>query len=144
VTAQNCSTAGMQAVSIDPTSCPQPQGFFTVPPCRLLDTRLPADGPALAANVDRTYMIVGRCGIPASATALSLNVTVTQPTQAGSVTVRPGNTPFLAVPYVSYSAGQTRANNAIIALGAAGDYTATCNQPSGTTQLILDVNGYFQ
>jgi hypothetical protein len=45
---------------------------------------------------------------------------------------------------LNYSATQTRGNNAIIALGAAGDLAVYCSQASGTAQFILDVNGYFQ
>jgi len=44
---------------------------------------------------------------------------------------------------INYSAGQIRANNAIIALGAAGDVQVFCGQGFGTADLIIDVNGYF-
>jgi len=53
----------------------------------------------------------------------------------------------LAAPLVStinYRAGQTRANDAVAVLGAAGDLTVHCDQGAGTAHLILDVNGYFQ
>jgi len=41
--------------------------------------------------------------------------------------------------------GQTRANNAVLTLGAAGDIVILCDMPgSGTVQVILDVNGYFE
>jgi hypothetical protein len=41
-------------------------------------------------------------------------------------------------------AGATRANNAIAALGDAGDLTVLASQASGSVHLILDVNGYFE
>lgn len=44
----------------------------------------------------------------------------------------------------SYSAGESRANNGIVLLGAAGDTAVVCGQASGTVQAIIDVNGYFQ
>jgi hypothetical protein len=44
---------------------------------------------------------------------------------------------------MNYRAGQTRANNAIVLLGASGDFTVSCSQLGGTTHFILDVNGYF-
>jgi hypothetical protein len=45
---------------------------------------------------------------------------------------------------INYSAGQTRGNNAIARLGAAGVVAARCTQASGMAHLVLDVNGYFE
>ena len=43
------------------------------------------------------------------------------------------------------SGRQTRANNAVLTLGAAGDIVILCDIPgSGTVQVILDVNGCFE
>ena len=121
--------------------------FFTLIPCRVVDTRNPAGplgGPALAAGTNRSFALAGACGVPASAKGLSVNVTVTQSTTAGSVTLFQGSTQLPGVQTLDYSAGQTRANNAILDLGAGGNVTVHCAQPSGTVQLIIDVNGYFQ
>jgi hypothetical protein len=121
--------------------------FFAVTPCRAVDTRNspgPFGGPALIAGSDRSFTLTGRCLIPSTAKALAVNVTVTQPTAAGFVTLFQGLTALPAVQSLDYRAGQMRANNAIIAPGSAGDSTVHCGQPSGTVQLIIDVNGYFQ
>jgi hypothetical protein len=48
-----------------------------------------------------------------------------------------------ATSVINYQAGQTRANNALLSLGPGG-VAVHCDQPSGTVQLILDVNGYYQ
>jgi hypothetical protein len=45
---------------------------------------------------------------------------------------------------LNYSSGQTRANNAVVSLGAAGDIAVRCGQGSGTAHVVVDVNGYFQ
>jgi hypothetical protein len=45
---------------------------------------------------------------------------------------------------INYSPGQTRANNAIAVLSASGALTVQCDQAGGTTELIIDVNGYFK
>jgi uncharacterized repeat protein (TIGR01451 family) len=121
--------------------------FYTLEPCRVVDTRNATGsrgGPALAAGVARTFPISGACGVPATAWAVSLNVTVTQPTAAGNVRLFPGSTPRPLTSTINYTAGITRANNATAALGTAGDLTALASQASGTVHLILDVNGYFQ
>jgi hypothetical protein len=46
---------------------------------------------------------------------------------------------------INFSAGQTRANNAVVTLGADGGIAFISGQASGNTvDLIVDVNGYFQ
>ncbi|HYK41080.1 MAG TPA: IPT/TIG domain-containing protein [Thermoanaerobaculia bacterium] len=123
-------------------------GFYTVTPCRVLDTRNatgPLGGPALAAGAERNFVIAGQCGIPLTARSVSANVTVTQSTSGPAyVTVSQGDLAAPVASTMNYSAGQTRANRAVIALGAAGDVRVKCGQASGTTDFIIDVNGYFQ
>jgi hypothetical protein len=121
--------------------------FYTLPPCRLVDTRNAAGsrgGPALAARVARTFPIAGACSVPSTAWAVSVNVTVTQPTAGGNVRFYPGGTPAPLTSTLNYAAGVTRANDAVAALGTAGDLTVLASQASGSVHLILDVNGYFE
>ena len=120
--------------------------FFAAIPCRVLDTRNPTallGGPALVANSDRSFTVVGQCGIPVGARAISANVTVTGGTDAGDLRAYPGGTALPLVSAVNYGPGQTRANNAVLRLGVAGNLTVRCDQAFGTVDLILDVNGYF-
>jgi hypothetical protein len=129
------------AVSI-PAATPS-AAFYTLSPCRVEDTRTLAAGP-IAVGVDRTFFMAGSCGIPADATAISGNVTVTQPTAGGDLKVFAGGTPLPITTVISYSIGQTRANNAIIQLGPGGSIDIHTDQASGNVQFILDVNGYFK
>lgn len=122
-----------------------PLQFFTLAPCRILDTRTavgPLGGPALAANAARTFAGAGTCGIPANARALSVNVTVTGSTSAGFIRLYPASTalPFTSV--INYGLGRTLANNAILSLGGGG-FTVHLDA-SGPEHLIVDVNGYFE
>jgi uncharacterized repeat protein (TIGR01451 family) len=121
--------------------------YFTVIPCRLADTRNPNGpygGPPLNGGATRTLVAAGQCGVPAGAVALSYNITVTQGSADGDLRVYPaGLTPPL-VSVINYRAFQTRANNGVIALGASGDFVVASDQPSGTVQVIIDVNGYFR
>jgi len=56
----------------------------------------------------------------------------------------PADEPLPPSSSLNYSAGQTRANNAVVPLSATGVLAARASQaPGTTTQLILDVNGYF-
>jgi uncharacterized repeat protein (TIGR01451 family) len=122
--------------------------YYTVVPCRLLDTRNPTGpygGPALAALSTRTFVAAGQCGIPAGARAVSYNIVVTMGTAIGNLRLYPvGATPPL-ISAINYSAGQIRSNNGIVPLGAAGDFVVqSAGQPTGTVHVIIDVNGYFQ
>jgi glucose/arabinose dehydrogenase len=128
---------------------PAATSFFTVTPCRIADTRQaqgPYGGPALSGGSSRGFVITGRCGVPASARSVSVNVTITQPTADGYLTAFASGASLPQTSLITFRAGQTRANNAILALGALGDATAFCGipSPSGTVHVILDVNGYYQ
>jgi len=121
--------------------------MYTLTPCRVLDTRDPAGpygGPALPAGAVRAFTLVGRCGLPPGTQAVSVNVTVTQGTAGGHLTLYPSGSVLPLASNLNYRAGQTRANNAIIPLGPAGDIVVHSGQPSGTVNFILDVNAYFQ
>ncbi|HYK40838.1 MAG TPA: IPT/TIG domain-containing protein [Thermoanaerobaculia bacterium] len=119
--------------------------FYSVAPCRVVDTRGPTDpwgGPALAANTVRIFLLAGRCGIPPSAQSVAANVTITQPTAAGFLSIYAGGTTRPLVSTVNFAAGQTRANNAVLPIGSAGDVAVFC--AVGTTQAVIDVTGYFE
>ncbi len=123
-----------------------PGNFFTIVPCRIMDTRNatgPYGGPALAANATRNVVVAGQCGIPSTARAISVNVTVTGASGAGNLRLFPagGAVPLAAT--VNYPAALTRGNNGIVGLSATG-LAIRAVQASGTAHVILDVNGYFE
>lgn len=123
---------------------PNNTSFYTLTPCRILDTRDPAmGGPALASGATRVFQIANQCNVPPTAKSVSVNITVTQPTAPGHLILFPGGTPP-GVSNINFRAGQTRANNGIVPLSATGTLSVTDGQSSGTTHFILDVNGYFQ
>jgi PKD repeat protein len=124
-----------------------PLDFFTLTPCRLVDTRNPTGprgGPALLAGAERDFPLATACGVPATARALAINVTVVGPTTAGNLRLFSADQlrPFTGT--ISFSTGQTRATNAVVGLGAAGDLTVFNGMASGTTHFVLDVTGYFE
>jgi VCBS repeat protein len=129
--------------------CPNsysPTRFYTLPPCRVLDTRAaagPYGGPVIPAQNIRTFLLAGRCGIPADARAVSANVTVVQPFMDGNLRLFPGAGPSPPTSIINYRGGQVRANNLLLRLGA-GEISIQNDQGSGTTNVLLDVNGYFK
>ncbi len=121
--------------------------FYTVTPCRAVDTRNPTGpygAPAMAANTERIFALGGRCGVPTTAKAVSVNVSVTQASVPGNLRLYAGGTGLPNATAINYRANQTRANNASAALGTAGSLAVRCDQTSGNVQVIIDVNGYFQ
>jgi hypothetical protein len=138
---------GFNVGRINPGATPS-ASFFSIAPCRVLDTRNaagPLGGPALAGGAARTFSIAGPCAIPTTAPAIAGNVTVTRPTAAGYLTLYPsGATPPVAS-VINFRPGQTRANNAIFLLGFAGGLDVFAGLPGGNSvDFILDLNGYFQ
>jgi PKD domain-containing protein len=146
VTSPSGSASGSSTI---PTSPCGPRAFFTVVPCRLMDTRLPAGaggGPSLnGSGVPRLVTIAGKCGVPTSAKAVAVNLTVTGGTTSGFITINPSapGTPFTST--INFSVGKTRASNAIAALRSGGDVRIYCVMGDGeTADVILDVAGYFE
>ena len=144
------STSETWSVFLDYGAAPPPTGlsFYTLAPCRVIDTRAPAGpagGPSLAGGTSRSIAIGGACGVPSSAAGAAVNVTVTRPGSGGYLTVFPGG----AAPgssTLNFRAAQTRANNTVVSLDATGSVTVFGGMPAsgGTLDFILDVVGYFQ
>jgi glucose/arabinose dehydrogenase len=121
--------------------------LYTLEPCRVLDTRVPAGpwgGPALSAGNDRVFVIGGRCGVPPTARAVAVNLAVTEGNGSGHLTLFPAGGPVPSTSAINFSANQTRASNAVLMLGPGGDIVVRCVMPSGGVHLILDVSGWFQ
>jgi hypothetical protein len=141
------STTRQEAVVTHFSHTPVPRRFRTVPPCRLVDSRDldgPRGGPRLAAREEREFRVAGRCEIPATARELSLNVTVTQPTAPGYLSLYPAGNPEPPTSNINFATNETRANNAIVALGDLESLTVRAGLASGFVHVILDVNGYFE
>jgi photosystem II stability/assembly factor-like uncharacterized protein len=121
-------------------------GFYTVTPCRMLDTR--STGP-LVSGVRKSIQLAGICGIPATAISLSVNVTTVGATGLGGLVVWPGGTTKPGTTVISFRPSDARANNAIFTLAPAGEgggsvLVEATVAGGGAVHLIIDVNGYFQ
>lgn len=143
VTVTQTDAGGNQASNS--TSFSTVGSYFTpVAPVRVLDTRH-AIGVAtgkVAANGTVKLKIAGVAGVPADVTAVSLNVTVTNPAKAGFATVYPSGQPLPNASTVNYGPGQTRANTVVAQVGADGHVDLT-NSSAGATDLVADLDGYY-
>lgn len=118
--------------------------YYTVTPCRVLDTR---GGAPLSSGVASVLDIAGHCGIPATAKAVAVNLTAVGATAGGSLTGGPGNQTVPATTVIAFGANKTRAASAVVRLATDGSGTlkAEADLASGATvNLVLDVAGWFE
>lgn len=127
-----------------------PADFYTLPPCRVVDTRRPAGptgGPALATGTARSFPVAGECGVPGDAVAVAANITVVGPTASGHLRIVPWGIATPGTSTINFSRAQTRANSAVLPLGVAGRVAVGSELPSSTAatvHFLLDVSGYFR
>ncbi len=118
--------------------------FYPVQPCRVADTRRqygPLGGPALSAGETRSIpMLSGPCGLPAAATAYSMNATVVPTGYLGFLTTWAAGQPQPIASTLNSWTGTVVANAALVPAGANG---ATSVYVTNPTDVILDTNGYF-
>ncbi len=120
--------------------------FTSVTPCRLVDTRNANGtfgGPAIQGGTSRSFPMPQNqsCNIPAAAAAYSLNVTVVPHKPLNYLTIWPTGE---AQPYVSTMNSpdaRVKANAAIVPAGTSGAVSVFVTD---TSDVILDIDGYFQ
>jgi hypothetical protein len=145
VTSANGGTGSTASatLTVDPTLTGL--SFVPVTPCRIADTRNaagPFGGPFLSGNAAaRSFAIPNSaCGIPNTAQAYALNMTVVPHGPLGFLTAFPcGQTQPLASNLNSID-GRVKAVASIL---PAGNNGAACFFASNDTDLVLDINGYF-
>ena len=118
--------------------------FYPVTPCRVADTRNPVGpfgGPRMEADATRSFLVpAGTCGVPSNAAAYSLNVTVVPDGPLSYLTLWPAGSPQPGVSTLNSFGGTVVANAAIV---PAGSNEAISVFVTNSTQLILDIDGYF-
>ena len=120
--------------------------FIPVTPCRIVDTRPQhgGNGPILGGTA-QNFSIQGNQGgctnIPATAAAYSLNVTVVPQGPLGYLTVWPAGQNQPLVSTMNSIDGRVKANAAIVGAGSGGQLSVFA---SNTTNLVLDLDGYFE
>ncbi|HEY1206956.1 MAG: hypothetical protein ABSH46_22940 [Bryobacteraceae bacterium] len=118
--------------------------FVPVTPCRIADTRNaagPFGGPTMTAGSMRSFAIPQSvCPIPSTAQAYALNVTVVPSGPLGYLTLWPAGQPQPFVSTLNSPGGTVVANAAIVPAGSGG---AVSVYVSNQSDVVLDINGYF-
>jgi hypothetical protein len=122
--------------------------FIAITPCRIVDTRHPDGnfgGPAIPANSARAFPLSegdNPCGIPSSAIAYSVNVTVVPQGTLGFLTIWPSGEGQPTVSTLNSLDGRLKANAAIVPAGTPNGSVSV--YVTNTTNVVLDINGYFR
>ena len=121
--------------------------FTPLATMRVTDTRSPVSeldlgtsGAPLAAGSTHELSLAGLRGIPSDATGLSINLTATDASGAGFVTLWPCDPNRPAVSALNATSGITIASGAQVRLSGHG---SVCVYTQTTTHLIIDVNGFW-
>ncbi|MET9839531.1 hypothetical protein ABZZ01_17310 [Streptomyces virginiae] len=119
-------------------------GYKALSPTRFVDTREGKGAPKgqVAGQSSFGVQISGVGGVPKGATAVSLNVTVTNPREAGHLTVHPSGQATPTASNLNFTTGQTVANSVIVPIGPDGRIIIR-NGSWQPTDVVIDVNGYY-
>ncbi len=122
--------------------------FYPTAPCRVLDTRTTSggNGPFTGTLSPPVNVLAGPCEVPTSVPAQSLgynfNATVVPQGSLGYLTLWPVGAPSQpVVSTLNAYDGAVTSNMAIVPAGTNGEINAYAG--SGTTNLILDISGFY-
>jgi CSLREA domain-containing protein len=118
--------------------------LYPITPSRILDTRTapqgtPAGAVGTASTGTSVDVTVG--DVPATATGVIVNTTVTQPTLASYLTVWPSGITRPSTSNLNFSTGQTVPNLVVVRVGTGGNVQVYNNK--GSVHVIFDAVGYF-
>ena len=110
--------------------------FTALPPNRFVDTR---DSSPLGPGGSRVLDLTNR--VPRSATAVTFNLTATNPTASTFVTAWPTGTTRPTASNVNVPIGDTRPNLVTVALGA--DRKVSLYNNAGNVDAVVDLTGFY-
>jgi hypothetical protein len=131
---------------------PQALQFVTVPPCRVVDTRRndQFSGGTLQGNTSNSWALpnspyLSSCGftIPTNVAAYSLNITAVPHKTLSYLTAWPTGLTQPNISTLNSYDGRVKANAAILPAGIAGTNEAVSVYVTDTSDVILDIDGYF-
>ena len=121
--------------------------YFALTPCRVVDTRNPNGvngGPIFGVASQRDFAIRGNCGVPTTAKAVTLNVTITGATTISFLSIWPSGQARPNVSTINFrSTDPALANGATVGLSTNAQDLSVYNS-DGNVHVILDVSGYYQ
>ncbi|MFC6705033.1 S53 family peptidase [Flexivirga alba] len=131
------------ATSLVAATCPGAQALHPVTPARILDTRTGIGGRTGAVPSKGTISVPvrGVAAIPATATSVVVNLTVTAPTGTGFLTAYPSLQTRPTASNLNFTPGTIRSDLAVVPIGSNGRISIY-NGSDGSVQLVADVSAY--
>jgi hypothetical protein len=138
-----CVAAGTPGTWVRP-------GLNPITPLRVCDTRAGTGtpystgaklGPGANLEVEAAGVPIADYPVPAGATAIIANLTVTGATATSHLTVYPANVPRPTASNINFVSGQTIANQVTVGLDTDGRIRVYNN--AGSTHVIIDIAGFF-
>ncbi len=128
--------------------------YHAINPVRVYDSRAAAPTPGVLAREGSRVVsikdgrnVAGAVNaadvVPAGATAVSFNLTVTGATGPNYLSVAPGDAASTGVSTINFPAGADLANGGIVKLDASRQVKVFCGDQPGSTHFILDITGYY-
>jgi hypothetical protein len=129
--------------------------FVPITPARVFDSRYLAPVGRLASGANRTVSVANSYlpdsatvassnVVPTGATAVAVNLTITDTTGAGFLFLAPGTASAVTASSINWSAsGTTVANALVVPLDSARQLKAFVGG-GGSAHFLLDVSGYYR
>ena len=129
--------------------------FVAISPARVYDSRKSGNTPngLLAPNSNRVVSVKDARNdagavttpdiVPAGATAITFNLTVTGTTGPNFLSVTPGDATSVTASSINFPGGDDRANGGVSKLDASRQIKVFNGDQSGSTHFIIDVTGYY-
>ena len=114
--------------------------FSPLTPQRVMDTRVGFGATRLDADQTVELQVVGAAGVPAGATAVTMNLTSVEAAATGYVTAYPCGTERPVVSNLNPLPGRTRPNMVTVPLSADG---RVCLYSLNPVDLVADITGYY-
>ena len=133
------ATGIMPMPSVSPIA--GPSAFTAVTPFRFADSRITFRSTKISANVPKRVQIAGVAGVPADATGFSANITTTDETGVGYLTVYNCTAVPPTASTLNFYPNEPVGNAGLFPLGASGEI---CLFASKDANVIIDVTGYLR
>ncbi|HEY7827883.1 MAG TPA: hypothetical protein VIB99_06595 [Candidatus Limnocylindrales bacterium] len=124
--------------------------YQPVAPSRILDSRSDPTIHSFVSDIPQSFQVRGDAltdptilTIPADATAITANLTVTGQTRAGYVSLTPDPTATPGTSTINFPLKDVRANGLTVPIAADGTVAAVFKGGGGKVDLVIDVTGYY-
>jgi hypothetical protein len=119
--------------------------YYPIAPVRIVDSRANVGlSSKLPANSPRGFQVANVGTIDVGALAITGNLTMVNETSGWAAYVGPAPVPAPSSSTINFSAGQIISNDVTVQLGAGFLYATYISTAGNTTDMVLDVSGYFK